>query len=86
MSVSLTYYSRDLWIKLSRDTVFYNPVTGAVGQFQWTRSETNKAYLNALGVTFSSEEVKERKKSGITKKKYILNVKNRNHPQVFIHL
>lgn len=49
--------SRDLWIKLSRDTVFYNPVTGAVGQFQWTRSETNKAYLNALGVTFSAEEV-----------------------------
>ncbi|KAI7890051.1 uncharacterized protein EV154DRAFT_482613 [Mucor mucedo] len=48
--------SRDLWIKLSRDTVFYNPVTGAVGQFQWTRSETNKAYLNALGVTFSAEE------------------------------
>lgn len=49
--------SRDLWTKLSRDTVFYNPVTGAVGQFQWTRSETNKSYLNALGVTFSSEEV-----------------------------
>ncbi|KAG2229687.1 hypothetical protein INT48_007786 [Thamnidium elegans] len=48
--------SRDLWTKLSRDTVFYNPVTGAVGQFQWTRSETNKSYLNALGVTFSSEE------------------------------
>lgn len=49
-------YSRDLWSKLSRDTVFYNPVTGSVGQFQWTRSETNKAYLNALGVTFNFEE------------------------------
>lgn len=48
--------SRDLWSKLSRDTVFYNPVTGSVGQFQWTRSETNKAYLNALGVTFNFEE------------------------------
>lgn len=48
--------SRDLWTKLSRDTVFYNPVTGAVGQFQWTRSETNKSYLNALGVTFNYEE------------------------------
>lgn len=47
--------SRDLWSKLSRDTIFYNPVTGAVGQFQWTRSETNKAYLNALGVTFTDE-------------------------------
>jgi hypothetical protein len=47
--------SRDLWSKLSRDTVFYNPVTGAVGQLQWTRSETNKAYLNALGVTFTDE-------------------------------
>lgn len=31
-------------------------MTGAVGQFQWTRSETNKSYLNALGVTFSHEE------------------------------
>ncbi|KAL9550674.1 hypothetical protein MBANPS3_004610 [Mucor bainieri] len=48
--------SRDLWSKLSRNTVFYNPVTGSVGQFQWTRSETNKAYLNALGVTFNFEE------------------------------
>ncbi|CAO3650422.1 unnamed protein product [Mucor hiemalis] len=48
--------SRDLWTKLSRDTVFYNPVTGAVGQFQWTRSETNKSYLNALGVTFNYDE------------------------------
>ncbi|CEP16386.1 hypothetical protein [Parasitella parasitica] len=48
--------SRDLWSKLSRDTVFYNPVTGSVGQFQWTRSETNRAYLNALGVTFNLEE------------------------------
>ncbi|KAK4508903.1 uncharacterized protein ATC70_013526 [Mucor velutinosus] len=48
--------SRDLWSKLSRDTVFYNPMTGSVGQFQWTRSETNKAYLNALGVTFNFEE------------------------------
>lgn len=36
--------------------MFYNPVTGSVGQFQWTRSETNKAYLNALGVTFNVEE------------------------------
>ncbi|KAI7907668.1 uncharacterized protein BX663DRAFT_7416 [Cokeromyces recurvatus] len=50
------YKSRDLWDKLSRDTVFYNSVTGAMGQFQWTRSETNKAYLNALGVTFSYED------------------------------
>lgn len=31
-------------------------MTGSVGQFQWTRSETNKAYLNALGVTFNFEE------------------------------
>lgn len=36
--------------------MFYNPATGSVGQFQWTRSETNKAYLNALGVTFNFEE------------------------------
>lgn len=57
MVTCVYYISRDLWTKLSRDTVFYNPVTGAVGQFQWTRSETNKSYLNALGVTFSSEEV-----------------------------
>ncbi|KAI8989406.1 hypothetical protein BDB01DRAFT_539646 [Pilobolus umbonatus] len=48
--------SRELWGKLSRDTVFFNPVTGAVGQFQWTRSETNRLYLNALGVTFISED------------------------------
>ncbi|KAG1048598.1 hypothetical protein G6F43_009025 [Rhizopus delemar] len=51
-----TTCSYDLWDKLSRDTVFHNPVTGAVGSFQWTRSEANKAYLNALGVTFSTEE------------------------------
>ncbi|KAI9482934.1 MAG: hypothetical protein EXX96DRAFT_556194 [Benjaminiella poitrasii] len=51
-----TACSRDLWDKLSRDTVFYNSVTGAAGQFQWTRSETNKAYLNALGVTLSYED------------------------------
>ncbi|CAO3696337.1 unnamed protein product [Rhizopus stolonifer] len=51
-----TSCSFDLWDKLSRDTVFHNPVTGAVGSFQWTRSEANKAYLNALGVTFTTEE------------------------------
>ncbi|KAI9252630.1 hypothetical protein BY458DRAFT_522912 [Sporodiniella umbellata] len=53
-----TACSFDLWDKLSRDTVFHNPVTGAVGPFQWTRSEANKAYLNALGVTITSEEKK----------------------------
>ncbi|KAI8091324.1 uncharacterized protein B0P05DRAFT_583837 [Gilbertella persicaria] len=56
--ILVTPCSQDLWSKLSRDTVFYNPVTGAVGQFQWTRSETNKAYLNALGVTLNYEDKK----------------------------
>lgn len=49
--------SENLWDKLSRDSVFYNPITGSIGQFQWTRSETNKAYLTALGVTINYEEV-----------------------------
>lgn len=48
--------SRDLWSKLASDAVFYNPITGAVGQFQWTRSETNKSYLAALGVTIKHEK------------------------------
>ncbi|KAI9315481.1 hypothetical protein BX666DRAFT_2047547 [Dichotomocladium elegans] len=48
--------SEDLWEKLSRDSVFYNPITGSIGQFQWTRSETNRAYLNALGVIINYEE------------------------------
>ncbi|CDH49196.1 predicted protein [Lichtheimia corymbifera JMRC:FSU:9682] len=48
--------SENLWDKLSRDSVFYNPITGSIGQFQWTRSETNKAYLTALGVTINYEE------------------------------
>ncbi|KAI8141683.1 hypothetical protein BJV82DRAFT_172699 [Fennellomyces sp. T-0311] len=51
-----TQCSYDLWDKLSRDSVFYNPITGAIGQFQWTRSESNRAYLNALGVTINYEE------------------------------
>ncbi|KAI8886931.1 hypothetical protein K501DRAFT_212916 [Backusella circina FSU 941] len=51
-----TNCSRELWNKLSRDTIFYNPITGAVGQFQWIRSESNKSYLNALGVTFTNED------------------------------
>ncbi|CEG64931.1 hypothetical protein RMATCC62417_01822 [Rhizopus microsporus] len=55
-SILNTTCSRELWDKLSQDTIFHNSVTGAVGQFQWTRSETNKAYLNALGVTFSTNE------------------------------
>lgn len=52
--------SENLWDKLSRDSVFYNPITGSIGQFQWTRSETNKAYLTALGVTINYEEVASR--------------------------
>ncbi|ORX54374.1 hypothetical protein DM01DRAFT_1407239 [Hesseltinella vesiculosa] len=48
--------SRDLWDKLSRDTVFYNPVTGSIGQFQWTRSYTNRAYLKALGVRINQDD------------------------------
>ncbi|KAI9256428.1 hypothetical protein BDA99DRAFT_561888 [Phascolomyces articulosus] len=51
-----TQCSHDLWDKLSRDSVFYNPITGAIGQFQWTRSESNRGYLNALGVTINYEE------------------------------
>lgn len=77
--MSYAVYSRDLWTKLSRDTVFYNPVTGAVGQFQWTRSETNKSYLNALGVTFNYEEVKCKEvflTSRTILKRYIIS---RNH-------
>ncbi|KAI9498074.1 hypothetical protein BDB00DRAFT_867727 [Zychaea mexicana] len=55
-SVLCTQCSHDLWDKLSRDSVFYNSITGAIGQFQWTRSETNRSYLNALGVTINYEE------------------------------
>ncbi|KAI9305682.1 hypothetical protein BJ944DRAFT_64009 [Cunninghamella echinulata] len=51
-----TQCSFDLWEKLSRDSVFYNPITGSIGQFQWTRSETNRAYLNALGVRINYED------------------------------
>ncbi|KAI8371753.1 uncharacterized protein BYT42DRAFT_581391 [Radiomyces spectabilis] len=51
-----TKCSADLWEKLSRDSIFYNPITGALGQFQWTRSETNRAYLRALGVSINYEE------------------------------
>ncbi|KAI8331233.1 hypothetical protein BC941DRAFT_439385 [Chlamydoabsidia padenii] len=51
-----TECSLDLWQKLSRDSVFYNPITGAIGQFQWTRSEINRAYLNALGVRINYED------------------------------
>jgi hypothetical protein len=47
----------DLWDKLSTDSVFYNPITGAVGQFQWTRSEINKVYLRSLGVTINFDDV-----------------------------
>jgi hypothetical protein len=65
--------SQDLWSKLSRNTVFYNPVTGAVGQFQWTRSETNKAYLNALGVTFTDEPKSTPTSPTSPTKKRILN-------------
>lgn len=54
--INFIFDSRNLWSKLSRDTAFYNPITGAVGQFQWTRSETNKLYLNALGVTIKHEK------------------------------
>ncbi|KAI8372152.1 hypothetical protein BD560DRAFT_103438 [Blakeslea trispora] len=31
-------------------------MTGAIGQFQWIRSETNKAYLHALGVTLNYDD------------------------------
>ncbi|KAI8887582.1 hypothetical protein K501DRAFT_321289 [Backusella circina FSU 941] len=48
--------SQELWDRLSRDSVFFNSVTGTVGQFQWIRSETNKSYLNALGVTINYDE------------------------------
>ncbi|KAI8085071.1 uncharacterized protein BX664DRAFT_284071 [Halteromyces radiatus] len=51
-----TQCSLDLWQKLSRDSVFYNPITGSIGQFQWTRSEINRAYLNALGVQINYED------------------------------
>ncbi|KAI8067912.1 hypothetical protein BC940DRAFT_299848 [Gongronella butleri] len=51
-----TACSQDLWDKLSRDTVFYNAVTGSIGQFQWTRSDTNRAYLNALGVRINYDD------------------------------
>jgi hypothetical protein len=53
---SLFLKSLDLWQKLSRDSVFYNPITGSIGQFQWTRSEINRAYLNALGVRINYED------------------------------
>lgn len=57
--IVLTFPSSvELWDKLSRDSVFYNPITGSIGQFQWTRSETNRAYLNALGVTINYDEVR----------------------------
>ncbi|KAL0086263.1 hypothetical protein J3Q64DRAFT_1834024 [Phycomyces blakesleeanus] len=55
-SILCTPCSDDLWNKLSRDSVFYNPLTGDIGQFRWTRSETNRAYLNALGVTINYED------------------------------
>ncbi|KAG0180420.1 hypothetical protein DFQ29_000713 [Apophysomyces sp. BC1021] len=51
-----TECSHGLWDKLSCDSVFYNPMTGAIGQFQWTQSETNRAYLNALGVTINYDD------------------------------
>ncbi|KAF7731386.1 hypothetical protein EC973_000194 [Apophysomyces ossiformis] len=56
MDILCTECSHGLWDKLSCDSVFYNPITGAIGQFQWTQSETNRAYLNALGVTINYDD------------------------------
>lgn len=54
----LPFSSEDLWNRLSRDAVFYNPITGSVGQFQWSRSHTHREYLEALGVQVNLEEVR----------------------------
>ncbi|KAJ2959447.1 hypothetical protein NQZ79_g5098 [Umbelopsis isabellina] len=65
-----TEASLDLWNKLSTDSVFYNPLTGAVGQFQWTRSEINKVYLRSLGVTINIDDAFNHTSSSVPSSPY----------------
>ncbi|KAG2182149.1 hypothetical protein INT43_007076 [Umbelopsis isabellina] len=64
------YHRLDLWNKLSTDSVFYNPLTGAVGQFQWTRSEINKVYLRSLGVTINIDDAFNHTSSSVPSSPY----------------
>ncbi|CAO3663325.1 unnamed protein product [Umbelopsis ramanniana] len=73
-----TETSMDLWDKLSTDSVFYNPITGAVGQFQWTRSEINKVYLRSLGVTINFDDALRHSSSSLPSSPYMETVRSPN--------
>ncbi|KAG2182853.1 hypothetical protein INT44_005834 [Umbelopsis vinacea] len=73
-----TETSKDLWDKLSTDSVFYNPITGAVGQFQWTRSEINKVYLRSLGVTINVDDALRHSSSSLPSSPYMETVRSPN--------
>ncbi|KAH8550670.1 hypothetical protein BGW37DRAFT_529656 [Umbelopsis sp. PMI_123] len=73
-----TETSMDLWDKLSTDSVFYNPITGAVGQFQWTRSEINKVYLRSLGVTINVDDALRQSSSSLPSSPYMETIRSPN--------